>query len=156
MTSETIISDSCVPRSFIPLLAFVLIVSACQEVEAPQRASDSAAATDTADAGEVIVDIDLDEYTVFMDAVLPVGPVTLKFANRGFEEHNLLFVLVESDSTVWETESRLNPGERLTVQLEFEPGEYKAVCNFSDHEDRGMHTAFAVEETPPPEGGSER
>ena len=156
MTSETIISNSGVRRSLIPLLAFVLIVSACGEVEAPPRGSDSAAATAAADAEEVLVDIDLDEYTVLMDAVLPAGPVTLKFANRGFEEHNLLFVLVESDSTVWETERRLAPGERRTVRLKFEPGEYKAVCNFSGHEDRGMFTEFAVEETTPSQGESER
>ncbi len=156
MTSETIISNSCVGRSFIPLLAFVLIISACAEVEAPPSGSDSAAATAAADPGEVLVDIDLDEYRIFMDAVLPAGPVTLKFANRGFEEHNLLFVLAESDSTVWETERRLNPGERLTVRLEFEPGEYKAVCNFSDHEDRGMSMDFVVKETTPSQGGSER
>ncbi len=156
MTSETIISHSCVRRSIIPLLAFVLIISACGEVEAPPGGSDSAAATAAADPGEVLVDIDLDEYTVLMDAVLPAGPVTVKFANRGFEEHNLLFVLVESDSTVWETERRLSPGERRTVKLEFEPGEYKAVCNFSGHEDRGMFTEFEVEETTPSQGGSER
>ncbi len=156
MTSETIISNSCVGRSFIPLLAFVLIISACEEVEAPPSGSDPEASTVAAAPEEVLVEIDLDEYTVIMDAVLPAGPVSVKFINRGFEEHNLLFVLVESDSTVWETERRLNPGERRTVRLEFEPGEYKAICNFSGHEDRGMFTEFAVEETTPSEGGSER
>ena len=68
-----------------------------------------------------------------------------------FEEHNLLFVLVESDSTIWEIERRLAPGERRTVTLEFAPGEYKAVCNFSGHEDRGMFTGFLVRETTPSE-----
>ena len=98
----------------------------------------------------------MDEYTVLMDATIPAGPVTVKLANKGFEEHNLLFVLVESDSTVWEIERRLAPGERRTFTLDFEPGEYKAVCNFSGHEDRGMFTGFAVEEGTPSEVGSER
>ena len=98
----------------------------------------------------------MDEYTLLMDASLPAGPVTFELANKGFEEHNLLFVLVESDSTVWEIESRLAPGERRTVMLDFEPGEYKAVCNFSGHADRGMFTGFVVRERPASEVGSAR
>ena len=81
---------------------------------------------------------------------------TVLTSNKGFEEHNLLFVLVESDSTVWEIERRLAPGERRTVMLDFEPGEYKAVCNFSGHEDRGMFTGFVVSERTPNEVGSAR
>ena len=101
------------------------------------------------------MEIDLDEYNVLMDAVVPAGPVTVILANRGFEEHNLLFVVVESDSTVWETEPRLNPGERRTVDLDLEAGEYRAVCNFSGHEGRGMLVNFVVEEKTPSRGGSD-
>ena len=93
------------------------------------------------------MEIDMDEYTVLMDATFPAGPVTVKLANKGFEEHNILFVLVESDSTVWEIERRLSPGERRTVMLDFEPGEYQAVCDFSGHEDRGMLASFVVKPT---------
>ena len=114
------------------------------------------AAMAAADAEGAIVEIDLDEYTVLMDLVVPAGPVTLRLANRGFEEHNLLFVAVESDSTVWETERRLSPGERRSVTLDLEPGTYRAVCDFSGHEGRGMLVDFAVEETTPGESGSHR
>ena len=131
-------------------------ISACGEVGAPPDGSDSAATVAAADPGEVFVEIDMDEYTLLMDARLPAGPVTFKLANKGFEEHNLLFVLVESDSTVWETERRLAPGERRTVMLDFAPGVYKAVCNFSGHEDRGMFTGFVVRERTPSEVGSAR
>ena len=158
MTSETVISNRYTHTAVIVLLAaFVFVISACGEGGAPPPAgSDSAAATPGADADEVLVEIDFDEYVVLMDAVVPAGSVTLKLANKGFEEHNLLFVVVESDSTVWETESRLSPGERRTVMLDLEPGVYKAVCDFSGHEDRGMFTEFVVEETTPDESGSER
>ena len=90
-----------------------------------------------------------------MNAVVPGGRVSLKLANRGFEEHNLLFVTLESDSTIWETERRLAPGERRTVVLDLEPGSYRAVCDFSGHEGRGMLTEFVVEETTPSEGDSD-
>jgi len=134
----------------------MFMISACGEAGAPPNGSDSAAPVAATDPREVLVEIDMDEYTLLMDASLPAGPVTFELANKGFEEHNLLFVLVESDSTVWEIESRLAPGERRTVMLDFEPGEYKAVCNFSGHEDRGMFTGFVVRERPASEVGSAR
>ena len=130
-------------------------VSACEEGGAPASSqSDSASTAAEAEAEGVLVEIDLDEYVIYMDAVLPSGPVILKLANRGFEEHNLLFVTVESDSTVWETERRLAPGERRDVPLAFRPGAYKAVCDFSGHEDRGMVTEFLVEAVPPSGSGT--
>ena len=132
MTSETVISNRYTHTAVIALLAaFMFIISACGEGGAPPTGgSDAAAATPAADADEVLVEIDFDEYVVLMDAVVPAGPVTLKLANKGFEEHNLLFIVVQSDSTVWETESRLSPGERRTVMLDLEPGMYKAVAIF--------------------------
>ena len=156
MTSETLISNRYTHTAVIALLAaFMFIISACGEGEAPP-AGESDSAAPAADADQVLVEIDFDEYVVLMDAVVPAGPVTLKLANKGFEEHNLLFVVVQSDSTVWETESRLSPGERRTVMLDLEPGMYKAVCDFAGHEDRGMFTEFVVEETTPNDSGSER
>ena len=142
----------------MPLLAaFTLIITACGEGGAPPSGGDeTVAAVGAADAEGAIVEIDLDEFTVLMDPVLPAGPVTLRLANRGFEEHNLLFVVVESDSTVWETASRLSPGERRSVTLDLEPGRYRAVCDFSGHEGRGMLVDFTVEETTPDESGSHR
>ena len=128
------------------LALFTLIISACGEGGVPPSGeSETGAAVAATDPEEVLVEIAFDEYIIFMDASVPSGPVALRLANRGFEEHNLLFVVVESDSTVWEIERRLAPGERRTFTLDFEPGEYKAVCNFSGHEDRGMFTGFVVE-----------
>ena len=138
---------------FGPLLAVGLSVSACADGEAPAPASDPPTTVVSEPEGAV-VEIDLDEYTVHMDAVLPAGEVTLKLANRGFEEHNLLFVVTESDSTIWEIEGRMAPGERRSVTLQLEPGAYRAVCDFSGHEDRGMLVSFYVRETTPGEDGS--
>lgn len=157
MIPETIISSCCVRRSLILLLAFMLIISACGDGGAPSSSQGEAAdSTAVADAGPAIVEIDLDEYSVLMDPVVPAGRVTLRLANRGFEEHNLLFVVSASDSTVWETERRLSPGERRSVTLDLEPGDYRAVCDFSGHEGRGMLVDFVVEEATPGEHGSDR
>ena len=105
MTSETVISNRYTHTAVIALLAaFMFIISACGEGGAPP-AGGSDSAVPAADADQVLVEIDFDEYVVLMDAVVPAGPVTLKLANKGFEEHNLLFVVVQSDSTVWETET---------------------------------------------------
>ncbi len=156
MTSETAISNRYLHTAVIPLLAaFMFSISACGEGEAPPPSrSETAVPAAAAEAEPPPVEIDLDEYTILMDARVPAGPLTLKLANRGFEEHNLLFVVAESDSTVWETESRLSPGERRTVTLDLEAGEYRAVCDFSGHEGRGMFVAFVVGQTSPSGGGS--
>lgn len=155
-TSETIISHRRPHPALIRLLAaFTFILFACGEDGAPpSNGSETGAAAAATDPEEVLVEIDLDEFVVLMDAVVPAGRVSLRLANRGFEEHNLLFVFVESDSTVWETERRLNPGERRTVTLDLEAGRYKAVCDFSGHEGRGMFVEFVVRETNPSESGS--
>ena len=100
------------------------------------------------------MEIELNDFNVLMGAVMPAGRVTLRLANRGFQEHNLLFVVVESDSTVWEIERRLSPGERRAVTLDLEAGAYWAVCDVSGHEDKGMSWEFVVEETTPSESGS--
>ena len=155
MTSESITPKRYARPALLFLLAAIaFFVSACEEGEAPASSeSDSDSAAPEAESEEVLVEIEFDEYVVYIDAVVPSGPVTLRLVNQGFEEHNLLFVAVESDSTVWETERRLAPGERRDVPLTLEPGAYKAVCNFSGHEDRGMVTEFvvraAVEAAPP-------
>ena len=91
------------------------------------------------------VRVTLDEYSVGMPAVLPAGPNVLKLESRGFEEHNLLFVLRESDSLVWETEGRLSPYETRVVTVDLVPGAYTVVCDFSGHEGRGMFTDLLVE-----------
>ena len=101
------------------------------------------------------MEIDLDEYNILMNTVMPTGRVTLALANRGFEEHNLLFVVLESDSTVWETERRLSPGARRRVTLDLEAGAYRAVCDFSGHEGRGMLVDFVVEEKTPSGSGTD-
>ncbi len=139
------------------LAVFTLIISACREGEAPPSDESEIGVTAAAtDPEEVLVEIDFDEYIIFMDSVVPSGPVALRLANRGFEEHNLLFVAAESDSTVWEIERRVSPGERRIVTVDLKPGIYKALCDFADHEDRGMLVEFAVVEATPSETGAER
>ncbi len=158
MTSEFIISERRTAQVLISLLAAcALIVSGCgEDGSLPSSEPDSAAAVAEEEPERALVEIDLDEYVVLMNRVVPAGAVTLKLVNRGFEEHNLLFVVVESDSTVWETERRLAPGERRTVTLDLEPGEYTAVCDFSGHEGRGMFTDFFAEDTSPAESDTDR
>lgn len=155
MTSEFDTSEKRTYPAVISLLAAcTLIVSGCAEGGAPPPSEPDTAAEVVVEG--VVVAIDVDEYVIFMDRVVPAGTVTLKLTNLGFEEHNLLFVAIESDSTVWETDGRLGPAERRSVTLDLEPGAYRAVCNFSGHEMRGMFTEFSVEEAPPVESGTNR
>jgi uncharacterized cupredoxin-like copper-binding protein len=144
-------------RGVLLLLATIAFFSyGCAESGGPPSREETQSSTVTLDAesDEVLVEIDLDEYFILMDAAVPSGPVSLMLANRGFEEHNLYFTDVESDSTIWETEGRLSPGERRTVTLDLEPGVYQAVCDFSGHESRGMVAEFVVEDATPAEPGS--
>ncbi|SVB60499.1 uncharacterized protein METZ01_LOCUS213353 [marine metagenome] len=101
------------------------------------------------------VEIILDEYWIGMPSVLPSGRTVLRLENHGFEEHNLLFVMKQADSVVWETEGRLSPFESRIVTSYFEPGIYSAVCDFSGHEGRGMFLDFTVQ-AGPVGGGSGR
>ncbi len=84
--------------------------------------------------------VTLDEYSIGIPAVLPAGPNVLRLESQGFEEHNLLFILKETDSLVWESERRLSPYETRVVTVDLVPGAYTVVCDFSGHEDRGMFT----------------
>ena len=144
--SETITLNRYSRTAVIPLLvAFMSIISGCGESGAP-ASSETAAPAAAAEPELPNVEIDLDEFVILMDARVPAGPVTLKLANRGFEEHNLVFVVAESDSTVWASDGRLSPGERRSVTVDLSAGEYRAVCDYSDHEDRGMIVDFLVEE----------
>ena len=140
-----------------PLLAAcALLMSGCQEGGAPPASeTESVPPVAAAEPERPIVHIDVDEYVILMDPVVPAGEVTLQLANLGFEEHNIFFVMLDSDSTIWETERRLSPAERRSVVLDLEPGAYKAVCDFSGHEGRGMFTEFLAEPTSPAEGGGE-
>ncbi len=158
MTSEGTISKRRThPALITTLVVFTLIISACGEGEAPPSGeSETGAGVAATGPEEELVEIAFDEYIIFMDAVVPSGPVALRLANRGFEEHNLLFVVVESDSTVWEIERRVSPGERRIVTLDLKPGVYKALCDFADHEDRGMLVDFAVVETTSSKTGAEQ
>jgi hypothetical protein len=156
MTSEPIISSKNTLAAMIPLLvALMSTISGCGEGEAPAPSEGESAPSVTAEPAMPEVEIDLDEFVVLMDTRVPAGPVTLRLANRGFEEHNLAFFVLASDSIVWETDGRLNPGERRSVTLDLAAGEYRAVCNFSDHEDRGMMVEFRVEENTPSGDGAD-
>ena len=156
MTSENIISSKYTPTAVIPLLAAsMFVISGCGGGEAPASGGSETTPPATVQSALPEVEIDLDEFVVLMDARLPTGPMTLRLANRGFEEHNLAFFVLESDSIVWETDGRLNPGERRSVTLDLAAGEYRAVCNFSDHEDRGMIVEFRAQENTPSGDGTD-
>ncbi|HIF06022.1 MAG TPA: hypothetical protein EYQ64_03460 [Gemmatimonadetes bacterium] len=150
----TIISKRYAQPAFVSLFATAAIfISACGGGGDSASSDTTAAPPVVAEPEEVAVEIDLLEYVVEMNAVQPSGEVVLRITNRGFEEHNLLFVFVESDSTIWETDSRLGPGERRSVPLTLDPGAYKAVCDFSGHEGRGMFAEF-VARAPSAESGT--
>ena len=129
-------------------IALCSFLAACGGSDDPQggapagRQAEAATATD---GSRDTVNVILDEYWIGMPAVLPAGRTVLRLKSQGFEEHNLLFVLKQADSVVWETEGRLSPFESRIVTLDFDPGTYMAVCDFSGHEGRGMFLDFTVE-----------
>ena len=138
-------------RSRSELLAYVaglvLFVTSCSgdaDGGDAQKAPDSGA-TETTRSGADTVRVTLDEYSIGIPRVLPAGRNVLRLESLGFEEHNLLFVLNDSDSLVWETERRLSPYETRTVSVDLVPGAYTVVCDFSGHEGRGMFTELTVE-----------
>jgi uncharacterized cupredoxin-like copper-binding protein len=137
-------------------LGLALLVMACSadtDGRQPALAGDgpdstpSLGRTSRSDTVRVI----LDEYTIGIPATLPAGPNVLRLESVGFEEHNLMFVLTETDSILWETERRLAPYETRTVTVDLMPGLYTVVCDFSGHEGRGMFADLMVEasSTPP-------
>jgi uncharacterized cupredoxin-like copper-binding protein len=126
-----------------------LLLASCSG-DAVGRAGSDSPETQEAEASETTlirtdtVRVILDEYSVGIPKVLPPGETVFRLESRGFEEHNLLFVLIDSDSVVWETERRLSPYETRTVTVDLVPGAYTVVCDFSGHEDRGMFTQLLV------------
>lgn len=146
MTSEKIVSKRVIHFPLIHVLAvFTLIISACGEGEdLPSNEGETAAAAPATDPDGGLVEIDLEDYAILMGAVVPSGPVDVRIQNLGIEDHNLYFVMVGSDSTVWKTEGVLVPGETRTATVDLEPGRYTAVCYFAGHQGRGMFTDFVV------------
>lgn len=94
------------------------------------------------------IQVILDEYSIGLPGILPEGETVFRLESRGFEEHNLRFVLNESDSVIWETDRRMSPYEIRTVTFDLIPGEYTVVCDFSGHEARGMFTDLVVGDIP--------
>lgn len=139
------------PRSelLVYVAGLVLLGASCSRaadgdaVGDAQQAPDAAA--ETTRSGSDTVRVTLDEYSIGIPRMLPAGRTVLKLQSLGFEEHNLLFVLNDSDSLVWETERRLSPYETRTVTVDLVPGAYTVVCDFSGHEGRGMFTELTVE-----------
>ena len=129
--------------------AVALVLSSCSGDTVGDAGGDSPepAAAEAPERRRSRVDtvrVTLDEYSIGIPAVLPSGLNVLKLESRGFEEHNLLFVLKEADSVVWETEGRLSPYETRVVTVDLVPGAYTVVCDFSGHEGRGMFTDLLV------------
>ncbi len=134
----------------VSVAALALLLASCWGDTTGDTGGDSpeppaAEAPETQGSRIDTVRVTLDEYSVGMPAVLPAGPTVFRLESRGFEEHNLLFVLKESDSLVWETEGRLSPYETRVVTVDLVPGAYTVVCDFSGHEGRGMFTDLLVE-----------
>ncbi len=132
-------------------MAVCSFLPACGGSDDPQAGAPPgprAEATTVTDGPRDTVDVILDEYWIGMPAVLPAGRTVLRLKSQGFEEHNLLLVMKQADSVVWETEGRLSPFESRIVTLDLDPGTYMAVCDFSGHEGRGMFLDFTVEAGP--------
>jgi plastocyanin len=84
--------------------------------------------------------VDLDDYTIEGNLVVPAGPVQLSAVNVGVVPHNvgLKGGPISTD---------LNPTASTELDLgELTPGSYQLYCDISDHEERGMTATLVVTE----------
>ena len=134
------------------LLLLTLLGCGADEREAEVEAADALPEVGIAAAsGPDTVEVLMDEYSISMPSTVPAGPNVVRFANAGFEEHNIYFRRKGEESPAWTLERRMNPGERRVATVELDPGSYTAICDFSGHDGRGMFVDFAVLAEP---GGS--
>ncbi len=136
------------PKYAALVVASALLLTSCTEGDGSDD-EELPGSRASAASGPVVGHVDtvrvtLDEYSIGIPQVLPPGETVLRLESQGFEEHNLLFVLTDSDSVVWQTERRLSPYEKRTVTVDLVPGDYTVVCDFSGHEGRGMFTKLVV------------
>ena len=154
--SEPLSRQSKVLAAALGLSLLLMACSADSDGRQPALAGDGPDSTpspETAPRSDTVRVI-LDEYTIGIPATLPAGPNVLRLESIGFEEHNLMFVLTETDSILWETERRLAPYETRTVTVDLMPGLYTVVCDFSGHEGRGMFADLSVEARTTPTGST--
>ena len=85
------------------------------------------------------------------------GPVTFMITNRGTMPHGFEIEREGADSSGkgsgedrGKVETRvLQPGERVSVELDLSAGVYKLECNVDGHDDMGMEMLFEVEKSAP-------
>jgi hypothetical protein len=78
-----------------------------------------------------------------MPQTLPPGPTEFVVANIGDVPHNFE---IEGQGIERVFEQDLQPGERETMQVELEPGEYEVYCPVGNHAEMGMRLTLRVSE----------
>ena len=91
-----------------------------------------------ADIDSTVAEIQLTEFSISGDLVVPEGAVTLRVSNAGNIAHNL--TLVGGPST-----PDFNAGESATLNLgEMVAGQYQLICSLPGHESSGMTAILTV------------
>lgn len=128
-------------------LLLVLAIPGCRAEERHAEEEAAVAVPKALDANGSpwdTVEVLMDEYSISMPSTVPAGSNVVRFANAGFEEHNIYFRRKGEESAAWTLERRMNPGERRVATVELDPGSYTAICDFSGHDGRGMFVDFVV------------
>ena len=85
-------------------------------------------------------EVQLQEYDIRMEDVLPAGPITLQLANAGHEDHGFD---VEGNGVHIESPV-LKRGDRTSLELNLKPGTYEVYCPVDGHKGKGMKRTVTV------------
>lgn len=87
------------------------------------------------------VQVSLKEYSIDMETNLAAGMTTFEVTNAGTVEHSFS---IEGQGIDQELTTTLQPGEKGTLQVDLQAGDYQAYCPVDDHEGKGMKVTLTV------------
>jgi plastocyanin len=109
--------------------------STTESAAATSGSSQSSADAESLTATETNFAIKLDEDH------LKAGSYTITVVNDGSATHDLA---VEEDGTTKATSDSIGPGEKTTLTVDLQPGEYVFYCSIGNHRAMGMELTVQV------------
>ena len=92
-------------------------------------------------SAERSADVQLLEYQIHIADSLPAGPVHLRIANAGHEEHGFA---IEGPGVSTQLGSNLARGDRTELAVTLQPGTYTMWCPVDGHRGKGMQRTITV------------
>jgi hypothetical protein len=109
----------------------------------PQTTTSTAPATTTRPpmSAERSADVQLLEYQIRIPESLPAGPVHLRIANAGHEEHSFA---IEGPGLSTQLGSNLMRGDTTELAVTLQAGTYTVWCPVDKHRGKGMQRTITV------------